>query len=574
MNSDAFAASGLAFRLHSRQRFGIVQLAIALLALSCRDPLPARVPDKHVASGQPVAGLAALPATVRAEESAFADVARVAPSSAGFYFDATGLLTIRLKDAAEENPARGAVHRLVASGRIPTGGRGRAAGQIRVLSADFSFAQLATWRDAAFDLVLGAIGGVNSLDLDEVRNRVAIGIEPSMFASVRADIVSRLLVAGVDTAALVFDSVGRHVEDVAIVPPAAITAQSSDPLFGGLEIALEWSAGDFHGCTLGFVAQRNGQTGLVSASHCTSGMYGPDNNTVHQLAGRHVATETVDPYGYTCGVLSECRGADAFFAPAGATSMAVGLLARTSYTNLGGLGGGNGSLLLDPANPYWMVTAEENNDLYVGGEVHKVGRTTGWTHGAIKATCVDHYPRANYLLRCAYEAWYVAGSGDSGAPVFQRLDWICSICVKLVGIHSGRAEPGNDQARFSKMARIKSDLGGTWAVQRGFALATPSISGSIDGSSHPALQWSASAGASRYVVYATRWEYLCDPIWGCEWTAQQTGQIAQTTTTSFTHSTQVVSAYTGSTQAEWEYWVIAESSSDASARQNSVFFRQ
>ncbi len=558
-----------------RNRLLPCALALLGLMLGCQELPPSPVSKNAPEVTRILSSDDGLPTLVRDDESSFADLARSAPSSAGFFLDSAGTVSVWVRNSLDGAAAQANIRRQLVSGRIAPRERGVPISQVRVLNARFTFKQLATLRDLAFDNVLGRVRGVNSLDLDERRNRVTLGLDSKTFASARAQVIPRVLAAGGDTSALAFDSVGAFREDMLVVPPDSITNQSSDPLFGGLAIALEWSATDYHACTLGFVAQRNSTLGLVSASHCTSGMYGPDNNPVHQTAGRRVATETVDAYGYTCGFLSECRGADAFFAPSNnAIGMAVGLIARTTFSNGGGLSGGNGSRLIDQAKPYWMVTAEENNDLYVGSEVQKVGITTGWTHGAIKATCVDYYPRNNYLLRCGYEAWYVADKGDSGGPVFQILDWVCSSCVKLVGIHSGREQPGNDQAVFSKLTRIKSDLGGTWTVQRGYSLSTPTVSGSMGANSHPYLQWNAVAGATRYQVYATYWQYICNGQWGCEWTAQQTSPVGQTTGTNFTHSAAVVTSYSGGVQAEWEYWVIAESNTQISARGASVYFHQ
>lgn len=146
--------------------------------------------------------------------------------------------------------------------------------------------------------------------------------------------------------------------------------------------------------------------------------------------------------------------------------MGVGLIARTTAPNSGGRGGGAGSRAVDPARPYWYVTGEEQENLWVGQRVDKVGATTGWTYGNITATCVDHEPDGNSVMRCAYEADYAADHGDSGGPVFVITDWQASR-VTLAGIHSGRDDWafGSGNARFAKLARIKSDLGGTWVVK-------------------------------------------------------------------------------------------------------------
>lgn len=369
---------------------------------------------------------------------------------------------------------------------------------------------------------------------------------------------------------------GPHQNDVALVPPPTLNHQTSDPLAGGLEVHLVHPDGSTHACTLGFVARRNGQLGLVTASHCTSGTYGLDNNDVFQLFPREVGTESVDPYGYTCGFFSECRGSDAaFFASGGGVEMAVGLIMRTTFPNGGGLSGGLGSLEVDPQKPHFIVTAQENNDLVAGTVVNKMGRTTGWTHGTIKQTCVDHYLEGNHLIRCAYEASYVADHGDSGAPVWVADGFTCSRCVKLAGIHNGRATPGNDQARFSKLARIKSDMDGTWEIVRGVALPAPSLSGSISGV-NPVLTWSAVAGATIYRLWVLYQSQVCleglPRVWVDNWEI-----VGETSGLSLTDTSGWVTTYSGSTptnvNGERRYWVVAESTSDYSPWSNFVYFQ-
>ncbi len=194
----------------------------------------------------------------------------------------------------------------------------------------------------------------------------------------------------------------------------------------------------------------------------------------------------------------------------------------------------------------------------------------------MKQTCVDHYLSGNHLIRCTYEAWYVADHGDSGAPVFQFDSFICSRCVKLVGVHNGRGEVGNDQARFSKLWRIKSDLGGSWVVTRGVGLATPVPSGVVsDG--HPVLSWDAVPGAQLYRVQTYYKEYVCDDELGvCFW-RDRWDIVATTSALSFTDNSAWVSTYCGfsSTGAlgERAYWVRAESSTDFSGASAWVYFQ-
>lgn len=497
----------------------------ATMLLACNDPAPTATNPRAALSVSGGASGSGVPSQVRDEESAFAELARQAPSSAGFYFDvATGELIVRVRDSRDNELAIGAVDAMITGGRI--GKRDGTSGRPsrRPQQADYTFAELAEWRDLAFDHALAEIPGVASLDLDEVRNRVAVGVDPGRYAAVREAVLTRMQTFGVGASAMVFDSAGPHVLDVALVPPASLLHQSNDPLGGGLLIDMFEAANSSGFCTLGFVGQRNGQLGFVTASHCTTDMYGMGGppNFAHQRTPRVAGQEAVDPGGYVCGFFSDCRGADAsFFSQAAGVPMTVGLILRTMNPNGGGLGAGNGSVNVDPVKPYFFVTAEENNDLYAGYEVHKMSYATGWTRGPVTQTCSDFYVSGNHLLRCAYEAYYVADGGDSGGPVFMYDYLSCPgenppKCVKLLGTHTGREVSGPDDAFFSKVSRIKSDLGGTWNNLFSPNLAAPVQGGSIsDG--HPSLNWNNVSGATSYEVfsgYCGTWPNLQATVYG------------------------------------------------------------
>ena len=106
---------------------------------------------------------------------------------------------------------------------------------------------------------------------------------------------------------------------------------------------------------------------------------------------RILATEVADPVyvrgGAGCPKGKKCRYSDAARAAyANGTNQALGLIARTSGAN-------NGSLDIVGS---FSITADDctgsnqtGGCLAVGTVVNKVGRTTGWTSGAITNTCVN-----------------------------------------------------------------------------------------------------------------------------------------------------------------------------------------
>ena len=115
-------------------------------------------------------------------------------------------------------------------------------------------------------------------------------------------------------------------------------------------------------------------------------------------------------------------------------------------------------------------------------EVHKMGRTTGWTSGMIKSfanpddTCPgsplglgDHGTPDNYLLECLVQTDMIVEGGDSGAPVFA---WASpgnpGMGVILVGVVYGKL-PGN-QAVFIPIDRIYAE-----SLREGYDWATEEI---------------------------------------------------------------------------------------------------
>lgn len=180
----------------------------------------------------------------------------------------------------------------------------------------------------------------------------------------------------------------------------------------------------------------------------------------------------VDPSAYTCG-MNRCRGADAAFAAAApGAQLAVGKIAR-----VGVLGTKN----IPQSSPYHTIVGEAA-PLASGQRVFKTGRTTGWTTGFVEATCVDVgqvFPSRG-MTRCEYGASYGADEGDSGGPVFLfPHPGYYTDDVILAGIHSSR-DPIYGTAYFSKLDRIKSDLGGTWEIVGGIPSLWADLAGATE----------------------------------------------------------------------------------------------
>jgi hypothetical protein len=335
-----------------------------------------------------------------------------------------------------------------------------------------------------------------------------------------------------------------------------------------------------HECALGFAAVRNDTLGFVTNSHCTQEFMNPDQTQAF-AGGPQVATEVRDPSAYTCGV-SRCRGADAsFLGTTGAVPFGVGLIFRTKVApTCSGVSYPWGVLDVDQNRPYFVVVQEETMGSVMGQEVHKVGPVTGWTKGTVTATCVDtrqleNSPGIDTVTRCTDEANYAAWSGDSGSPVFAFID-ADGFRVKLMGIHQLRAIhfTGGDEGRYSRLSRIKSDLGGQWRITRGVGLQSPVLTGYVNANRNPVISWAPVSGATKYRVYHTYRLRRCDEF-TCSWD-ELADDLGYTTATSLTDFARTVTTYTGSTTngtADHGYTVFAESRTDYSEYSAKVYFR-
>lgn len=389
-------------------------------------------------------------------------------------------------------------HRISRDGRTLTA-------SLALARADYSFRQLAEIRDLVCDSLFASGRGAKRLDLDERRNRVAIGVAPEEFDETVRRMQQRLGALGIDRRAVVFDAVASYEADVArstttALPPTSLGVQRTDPLAGGLRVDVAAVGGGYRYCSIGFIAQRNGQLGFVTASHCTAAMFLPDVGPAYQLSdgiGRHVGTEMSDPFPGICWLgWAYCRDADAaWFGASGIWPMRVGSILRPVQ---------QGSTQISADDAYWYVTSEASG-FVLGQEVHKVGRVTGWTSGVVLGTCVDVWlawpldpPLAEFVaMRCGVSASYARGDGDSGGSVFQLDPAVCSRCVKLAGTHSGHTF---GDAVFAKISAIKSELGGTWSTLYSPGLPSPSIVGGIV-SGHPQISWTGIPTATHYDVF-------------------------------------------------------------------------
>jgi hypothetical protein len=354
-------------------------------------------------------------------------LARGVPGFGGFFYDQQGVPTVYLKSAA----ARPGVERALSAylkreGRDPS--------QLQVRQGQFGWSDLERWYGKASEAVLAQRGGV-FVDADESSNRVLIGVERG-FAGQARSTAARL---GIPAEAVIV----RETEPIVM---AATLRQRVRPIVGGLQI-------NFPGflCTLGFNATRSGQASFITNSHCTSTQGGVESTPYWQPTQTvdpvQIATEVADPTYFRrqngCPGGRRCRFSDASRAAyAPNIQFTLGRIASTSGPN-------NGSLTI---TGNFSITGE--GAAAVGQTVNKVGRTTGWTQGAVTNTCVNTgVSGSNIVQLCQTFVSAGVGAGDSGSPVFRGTS-----SVTLVGILWGGSSSGA-QFVFSPISNIEQELG-------------------------------------------------------------------------------------------------------------------
>ena len=385
-----------------------------------------------------------VPDHARVGENAFRTLAGQVPAFAGFYFTQQDDVVVHLTDVRHVPAMRAAMKSMLTNMAAEPGNGRLEAVHIIFQTVDYSFDQLAEWREQ-IEEPLFALDGVVMLDLDERLNQLTVGVEAPSDQERVSELLNRY---GIPAAAV-------RVEVTGTIVPTSTLSNPIRPLQGGLRISS--AAG---GCTFGFNAILGGQNVFLTNSHCSTRSWDLDYGRFYQpfsSSTYDVGYEYKDPNGKSCGFLSRnvCRHADvaAVLINPG-ISTGLGFIARTRFSAYGI--GGIGSTEIDPSNPRFRI---DSTDVYpeLNEQVHKIGHETGWTTGTVTGTCIDTKVsyRSNSRLRCQYLANYGSANGDSGSPIFKPSG---SSTVTLQGIHWARVTTGGD-AVFSPWGGVQLDLG-------------------------------------------------------------------------------------------------------------------
>lgn len=368
--------------------FAILAIPAVLAACADRDDTPVS-PD--------AARQAALPeqaqGKARGIHAKFAEIERQVPGFGGYFIDAEGNLSAYVTDPRSEAAARAALQPVQRA--RPASARGKNGGEIRIHQGKYAYSQLSAWNERLPRVL--STKGVVFTDLDEAANRLRVGVEN---AGLETAVRTQARQLGIPDAALevsVAEPFQRHQTLQNVVRP----------LRGGIQI----NYGNFL-CTLGWVVRDAANTlAYLTNSHCTNIQGGVEGTQHHQpLAPNLIGTEYADPVyfvGGACPAGQRCRYSDSSL---GAITPVLGLGHGGVAQTLGW-----GSITIAAL----FNTGAEQAFPTQGQVLDKIGRTTGWTWGAVSATCVNVAVfGTNITLLCQDIVNAPSGGGDSGSPVF------------------------------------------------------------------------------------------------------------------------------------------------------------
>ena len=297
--------------------------------------------------------------------------------------------------------------------------------EVLIQEATYTFTELAIYRDVVETNLRGEIPLVLT-DVDESRNVVLIGLdETSSIAT--GDVESMLANIGIPAEAVAFERVARpRAVGSDMRDPDRSVLQLTDyvrPLAGGLQIDTDGR------CTLGvpvWYGNPGSQTrGFLTASHCTKHVgvnYG--RSFGQEWYSSLIGTEYEDPPLTNCGpsstgcYMTDVALIDLNSAHDNSTNTLTGKVYLTDYSSSTGSGGM--TVTGEPVSLNWTQAP------FMGLDVNKVGRTTGWTTGEITGTCFTipydvRHPDDEFrstVLPCAIRTNTPVNVGDSGSALF------------------------------------------------------------------------------------------------------------------------------------------------------------
>ena len=341
----------------------------------------------------------------------------------GFYVDSTNPSVVQVWFTGDEPTDDAAARVLTEVNRLWS----RDFTSTTAHQTDYTIIQLKRW----FDAVVSDPGeSIEAVDLDESANRLAL-YGPDLEDATVAAIKDHAFGLGVPTEAISVKQVGADLEPPTPdpVPGARRSSDATEqavpigeqrlnralnPFVGGAEIK-----GGGVACTatmtVAFVNEGgDDESGFLTGDHCgvvstTWRAYGTGST-----GDRKVGVTARTAQGGNRNIDIAYANWDS---PEG-VELGVGFIARPVEENTAKKGATKTQRSLDPDHPYFEVSGIRRP---VSGEtVHKVGRSSGWTTGEIRGTCVAQVSigePARSVCSADGFSMHIMG-GDSGSPVF------------------------------------------------------------------------------------------------------------------------------------------------------------
>lgn len=398
-------------------------------------------------------------------DQALLKIAEQLPSFGGLFFDDNGELNVYMaateaeldRVKLQQGQVRNALTNVFGDNFLLEGRNNRSSSQavqtpsqIKIIKGDYAIVQLYKWR-TNIDKTL-SLPEVVFTDLDEGKNRLVIGVEPS---KIKTQIESTLVKLGIPLESVI-------IEETQPIEFFASLRDQRRPVQGGIQVESDTGVFDFGICTMGFNAIRNNKNGFVTNSHCTAVQGGSEDTDFHQpddpifSEGNKIGDEVADPVYFTGGICPsgrKCRYSDSAFVEYDSSSLRGSRIARTTAWN-------NGSLTINDSNPTFNIISETSIPIQ-GTILDRVGRTTGWTYGILNRTCTNtNVFDSDITMICqngvdrVNDNYQISSFGDSGSPVFR---WLGND-VSLYGILWGGTGNGSSFV-FSSMEYIEQELG-------------------------------------------------------------------------------------------------------------------
>jgi hypothetical protein len=318
---------------------------------------------------------------------------------------------------------------------------------MRVVEGRYDFTALAAWYAAFNNEAENAYGLVTLTDIDEVNNRIDVGVAD---ADSRETVLGEIARLGIPAAAV----------EVAVSPPDTLMQQIGQtlrqrvrPVPGGVEINDGTGA-----CTLGFNVYKTDHTQLltdstflITASHCVAPAFAYTGRTVGQPSvADAIGHEKFDPPTFThaqnsnCPIyVSSCRYSDAVLVEY--THPPVWDMRHIADIQ------SNSTLTITGVH---TVVGQWGN-APVGTPVTRIGRSTGETSGVVIQSCVTRTSTNGVTLLCQARAVPGLIGGDSGSPAYV----FTSGGIAVLGINWGSS---NDTASFSQIIQTYGELKGSF----------------------------------------------------------------------------------------------------------------